>query len=107
MNKLDFLNNVSRKTSTITVEGLGDVHCRELSAGAVSSLQGVEGEMNILAKVVIAGMMDDAGKPMFTDKDKGSILDLPIAPLQAISEEIMTLTGLTGDDAEAEEVPNA
>ena len=106
MNKLDFLNNVSRKTSTITVEGVGEVNCRELSAGAISSIQDLKGDMNIMAKIIIAGVMDDEGKPSFTDKDKGSILDLPLAPLKAISEEIMALTGLT-DDAEAEEVPNA
>jgi len=107
MNKLDFLNNVSRKTSTITVEGLGEVNCRELSAGAISSIKELQGDMNILAKIIIAGVMNDEGKPSFTDKDKGSILELPLAPLTAVSEEIMSLTGLVGGDVEAEEVPNA
>jgi hypothetical protein len=104
-NKSSFFQ-IARATSTIEVEGLGDVHCRELSAGSVSALQ-KEGnsEMDILAQVLISGVVDDNGKPMFTQADKSKLLDMTLSPLTAISEEIMKLTGLT-DGGAGDESPN-
>ncbi len=102
MNKQSFFT-IARATTVITVEGIGEVHCRELSAGAVSALQAEKSEMGILAQVVLGGVTDANGKPMFTNADKNKILDMPMAPLQQIAEAVMGLTGLEADE---ESVPN-
>ena len=110
MNKSNFFN-ISRATSTIEVEGIGEVHCRELSAGTMGLLQkeniGSPGssEMAQLAIVLIGGVVDDKGKPMFTNADRPKLLEMTMKPLQVISDEILKLTGLTNDD-EGEEIPN-
>lgn len=104
MNKSNFFN-ITRATSTITVEGIGEVHCRELSAGAVALLQKEANEMSILAAVVLGGVVDESnGKPMFTAADKSKVLEMPMKPLQEIAEEVLKLTGLDGDAGE--EIPN-
>ncbi len=104
MNKQSFFT-IARATSTIEVEGLGTVHCRELSAGAVSSLSNAKTEMDILASVLLSGVTTEDGKPMFTNADKNKILDMPLAPLQQIAEEIMSLTGLEAGEESGEESP--
>ena len=107
MNKSNFFN-IARATSTITVDGIdGDVHCRELSAGAVALLQKESNEMSVLAQVLLGGVTDDKGKALFTGADKGKILDMPMKPLQAIAEEILKLTGLDAAATdEDDESPN-
>lgn len=106
MNKSNFFN-IIRATSTIEVEGLGSVNCRELSAAAVAMLQkDQENEMNVLSAVLLGGVVDDSGKPMFAPADRSKILDMPIKPLQTISEEIMRLSGFDADLESDEESPN-
>ena len=102
------MNNISHKTSTITVEGLGEVHCRELSAGGVSALQPYEdAPIKATAMAVIGGLVDENGKTVFTKKDLDSVMDkMTMTSLNTIAEEVLTLTGLIADEA-GEESPNA
>jgi len=112
MNKSNFFN-ITRATSTITVDGMdGEIHCRELSAGTMGLLQKESmessgaSEIAQLAIVLIGGVVDDKGKPMFTNADRPKLLDMTMKSLQVISDEILKLTGLTNDDEGDDESPN-
>ena len=107
MNTKSNFFNIARAASTIEVEGIGEVHCRELSAGAVALLHKESNEMSVLAQVLLGGVTDGKGKALFTGADKGKILDMPMKPLQAIAEEILKLTGLDAAATdEDDESPN-
>ena len=107
MNKSELFKSYALKTDTIEVSNWGGtVHIRELSAGAIDRMRSVgEGkELQMAATVIVEGVVTEDGKKFFVANDVNHILEMSVADLNTVSEAILTLTGLMGEDEEVEAV---
>ena len=99
MNKLDIFKNYSLKTGTVEVSNWGgEIMIQELSAGAMSKMQTLEGqELKMAATAVIAGVIDAEGKKVFADSDMNKLLDMSASDLVLVSAAIIELSDLGKD----------
>ena len=99
MNKTELFKNYSLNTGTVEVANWGgEVHIKELSAGAMAKMQESMGkEIEMAAIAVIFGVIDADGKRFFADSDKAKLLEMSTADLVKVSAAIIELSDLGSD----------
>ena len=94
MTKTDIFKSYSLKTGSVEVWN-DTFTIRELSAGAMEKMRNVDGsELGMAVIAIIAGVLDEAGKPMFVDGDKNRLMDMSAADLVLVSSAIIELSDL-------------
>ena len=86
---------------TLEVPGLGTVRVKPLTAGERDRFEqaGAEsGGKYVRARFLVAGVVDEAGRPIFTDDDLPRLDELPAAVVQPVVEAIARLGKLTPED---------
>jgi hypothetical protein len=100
MAKLDRKSLLNRKPKTAEIKlPDGDtVTIRALTAGQVDEYakkhKGSEDEFAMLCGLIIAGTVDEHGKPMFTNDDIDAIKCLPIGDLKAMGEGVARISAI-------------
>lgn len=103
MNRETFISRAKLKTRDIDIPDLGIVKVRELSAAQVSAYaseaKAGKEEIDLLASLVIGSVVDESGKPIFsdTDQDRKVVRDMPLSILKAVAETAADLAGITAD----------
>ena len=94
MTKTDIFKSYSLKTGSVEVWN-DTFTIRELSAGAMEKMRNVDGsELGMAVIAIIAGVLDETGKPMFVDGDKNRLMDMSAADLVLVSSAIIELSDL-------------
>ena len=94
MTKTDIFKSYSLKTGSVDVWG-GSFTIRELSAGAMEKMRKVDGsELQMASIAIIAGVLNDEGKPMFVDGDMAKLMEMSATDLVKVSAAIIELSDL-------------
>ena len=110
MNKSEFLLQAKGLIKTKEVATpIGTLTVRGMSAGARDNFEqtiafaNAKGELpkNIRAIIAVACVLDEAGKPMFTEKDIVDLAELPTDVLDPILNAALELSALTPEAIEA------
>lgn len=104
LNRQAFLAGAATfRQEQITLEGLGTVNVRELSAADTKELARREtakdaDEVATMAWVVVQTLCDDEGRPLLTDADLAAVAAMPFRVLKAINVKAGILSGLRAAD---------
>ena len=97
MDKKQLFKTYTLKTDTVTIESWGgDIHIKELSAGAIDAMRKFEGaELKMAVTSIIHGVTHDDGKMVFTESDMKELLKMSVKDLMEVSGAVLKLSGLS------------
>lgn len=93
------------KRDTLDVPGLGTIHVRELGGAQMRAYKqksedlkaqdrdGLDAGLELMATLVAMSVIDENGKPLYTEEDIPLISSMSVELLQLISEKAMELSG--------------
>jgi hypothetical protein len=93
--------NADRETTTVEVDGYGEVTIQSLTAGEKDRLEAsVKDGKNVRASLLQRSLVDADGKLMFSPKQVADLTKLPLKFTDPIFEASLELNGLTQKDVE-------
>lgn len=83
----------------VTVEGVGGVWVRQLTGADFDFVRG-DGtdDATLMARLVIAGVADESGSPVFGRRDVAVVTGMPLDRLRALAEAVQNHCGVVPED---------
>jgi hypothetical protein len=86
------------------VPGFGEVYVKQVTGSDFDFVRhdnkGNLDQRGMFARLVVAGLCDEDGKPLFKRSDVAAVNDMPFGVLKTLSEIVQDHSGITDDDTD-------